>query len=312
MRLHIFNPENDMALAANVANYTPPKSVAQFKRRMAWLPLILANDGDNIWAPDIDRDLFRRKCDQFGVDAGLEAQGEPAPWGWSANAVEQFRRIGITGPFPDCDAIRRLSHRRTALLLHRALSSRLPYPLPPEPLEVTDLRMLPPGRDFFLKSPWSCSGRGVVDCRTLSDEQIRRRANDAIRRQGSVMLEAALPKRRDFAMLFTAKAGRVQYQGLSLFHNKASVAYAGNIIAPEESLREQLAAPHFDETQTAVAQALEQIIGNDYEGPLGVDMMLYGRENLICPTVEVNLRTTMGFVAMALARRGICEIDIFA
>lgn len=32
-------------------------------------------------------------------------------------------------------------------------------------------------------------------------------------------------------------------------------------------------------------------------------MMVYGPDRLICPTVEVNLRTTMGFVALALGRR---------
>ena len=45
------------------------------------------------------------------------------------------------------------------------------------------------------------------------------------------------------------------------------------------------------------------ILGNDYRGPFGVDMMIYGPNRLICPTVEVNLRTTMGFVALALRRR---------
>lgn len=303
MRLHLFNPENDSALAAGTANYTPTKSVAAFKKAHAWLPLWLADDGDNVWAPDIDRDWWAKMCEKYGLNVGLEPEGAPTPWGWSSNAVAQFRRIGIQGPFPDVETIRRLSHRRTALLLRRELAGRLPYPLPAEPIELTDLSRLPSGYDFFLKAPWSCSGRGVTDCRNMTAEAIRRRADGIIRRQGSVMLEPALDKIRDFAMLFRAGNGQIEYQGLSLFFTNGTSAYAGNIVASEEELRADLNAPFLTETIREVGDALQRIIGHSYEGPLGVDMMLHGPDRLICPDIEVNLRCTMGFVALSLARR---------
>lgn len=300
MKLHLFNPENDLALAAGTANFTPPKNVTAFRDALAALPAWLADDGDNIVAPGLDPRWLESK----GLNVGLEPVGTPAPWGWSACAVARFRALGITGPFPDTDAIRRLSHRRTALLLRRALDGRLPYPLPAEPVEITDIAMLPGGtNDFFMKAPWSCSGRGVVDCSGMSAAAIRSRAAGTIRRQGSVMLEQRLAKVRDFAMLFTARDGRVTYRGLSLFFNTSATAYGGNIVAPEEELAAELDVPYLAETADAVAGALTGIIGSDYEGPLGVDMMLHGPGRLICPTVEVNLRCTMGFVALALQRR---------
>lgn len=299
MRLHLFNPENDLALAAGIANFTPPKSVVAFRSALAVIPAWLADAGDNIIAPGVDR----RWLDAQGLDVGLDIDGTPAPWGWSRHAQALFRKVGCAGPFPDVDRIRMLSHRRTALKLHSLLAGRLPYGLPPAPIEVDDVSALPEGNDWFLKSPWSCSGRGVVDCRTLTRDNMVRRAADAIRRQGSVMVEPRLDNVRDFAMLFEATDSGVVYRGLSLFFNSGQTAYGGNIIAPQDELAAELNAPYLHETAYAVAQALGEILGTDYRGPLGVDMMLYGPDRMICPTIEVNLRTTMGFVALALGRR---------
>lgn len=299
MRLHLFNPENDLALAAGIANFTPPKSVVAFRSALAALPAWLADEGDNIIAPGVDRRWF----DGQGLNVGVEVAGDPAPWGWSRYAETLFRRVGCNGPFPDTDRIRQLSHRRTALRLHALLRGKLPYDLPPAPMEINDISLMPEGSDWVIKSPWSCSGRGVVDCASLSREIILRRASDSIRRQGSVMVEPRLEKHRDFAMLFESTDNGVLYKGLSLFFNTGQTAYGGNIIAPEEELVAQLDAAYLYETATAVASALGEILGRDYRGPLGVDMMLYSPDRLICPTVEVNLRTTMGFVALALGRR---------
>lgn len=299
MKLHLFNPENDLALAAGTANFTPPKSVVAFRLALAVIPAWLADDGDNIIAPGVDP----RWLEAQGLNVGLKPEGKPAPWGWSRNAEAIFRRLGCRGPFPDVDMIRRLSHRRTALRLHSLLNGRLPYALPPSPLEISEISDLPAGNQWVLKSPWSCSGRGVVDCTAVSREVMERRASDSIRRQGSVMVEPRLDKVRDFAMLFEATDRGVEYRGLSLFFNSGQTAYGGNIIAPQEELAAQIDAHYLAETADAVSGALTEIIGNNYRGPLGVDMMVYGPDRLICPTVEVNLRTTMGFVALALGRR---------
>lgn len=299
MKLHLFNPENDLALAAGTANFTPPKSVVAFRSALAVIPAWIADDGDNIIAPGVDP----RWLESQGLNVGLKHEGEPAPWGWSRNAEAIFRRLGCRGPFPDVDMIRQLSHRRTALRLHALLKSRLPYDLPLPPLEIREIAELPAGNQWVLKSPWSCSGRGVVDCSAVSRGVMERRASDSIRRQGSVMVEPRLDKVCDFAMLFDSTDHGVEYRGLSLFFNAGQTAYGGNIIAPQEELAAQIGSQYLADTAAAVSEALTAIIGSNYRGPVGVDMMIYGPDRLICPTVEVNLRTTMGFVALALGRR---------
>lgn len=296
-----------MALAHGAANYTPPKPVQRFAEALAALPLWYASAGDTVYAPKVDPEWWASACRTYGPDVSLGSHGEPTPWGWSAQVAARFKRMGVTGPYPDLKRIRELSHRRTTILLHRELQKgRLPYPLPPEPRELTDAR----GLDgcIMLKMPWSCSGRGVTDCSALSASQTEEIAGRIIRTQGSVMVEPKLNKQQDFALLYHSEGGEVSYCGMSLFFNSSSTGYGGNICGSQEELRRRSGLPEtlLDLTAEAVRQALEQILGMEYSGPVGVDMLTYrGEDNTlrIYPAVEVNLRMTMGFVALALSRR---------
>ena len=58
-------------------------------------------------------------------------------------------------------------------------------------------------------------------------------------------------------------------------------------------------------TANIIAEMLSRLLANNYVGPLGVDMMLVnveGESSLkVHPCVELNLRRTMGHVALALS-----------
>ena len=49
VRLFIFNPENDMALADGKPGYTPPAQIQQMRRELWWLPEWWAEEGDIVW-----------------------------------------------------------------------------------------------------------------------------------------------------------------------------------------------------------------------------------------------------------------------
>ncbi len=123
------------------------------------------------------------------------------------------------------------------------------------------------------------------------------------------MVERELEKVADFAALFKIDAGRADYKGLSIFTTDATGAYTGNLVAVEVDLRKRLAQlielRKFDELVPPLAEIITTIYGKDYEGWLGVDMMVYrdskGRHH-IAPCIEVNMRMTMGVVAWYLAR----------
>ncbi|MEE1289057.1 MAG: hypothetical protein UHK44_10745, partial [Bacteroidaceae bacterium] len=49
MKLHIFNPENDMALASGSPGYTPPANIRAYRRRHWELPRQWAAPEDVVW-----------------------------------------------------------------------------------------------------------------------------------------------------------------------------------------------------------------------------------------------------------------------
>lgn len=280
-----------------MANFTPSASVRRFKDALAQLPRWYADEGDIVLTPGAIAD---------------NPDAIPSPWGWSADAVRQFKKAGINGPFPDVEMIRNLSHRRTSIKLHDLLQkANLPYELPPKQSESSDVNDIT-SCNVFIKAPWSCSGRGVVDCSNMTVQRVREIASGIIRRQGSVLIEPKLAKNQDFALLFESVDGKVNFKGLSSFFNSSTqTAYGGNFCASQDEIRNKLNAPFLDETISAVTDALTTLIAPYYSGPLGVDMITYGPDNLICPTIEINLRHTMGFVALSLYEklgRGIFRI----
>lgn len=276
MKAHLFNPENDMALVSNRASYTPPIAIQRFKHALQELPRWWADEGDIIITSDTK---------------SVPAEAEPAPWGWSQSAITTFRNLGCKGPFPDVEMIRRLSHRRTAAKLNGAL-------------EVTDPAQIS-GTNIFLKAPWSCSGRGVTDCSKMTLEATRALAAKIIRSQGSVMVEPKLPKTQDFALLFEAKNGEVEFVGISCFYTGNGTNYSGNLCASQEELVALIPA----ESIPLIQNQLKSIVPAEYTGSIGVDMIANGAEFY---PVEINWRRTMGFVAMDLYNqlgRGIFSIQ---
>ena len=53
MKLHIFNPEHDIALAANLSNYTAPHVGRQLRSELGFIPALWADDGDFVLVDDV-------------------------------------------------------------------------------------------------------------------------------------------------------------------------------------------------------------------------------------------------------------------
>jgi len=89
-------------------------------------------------------------------------------------------------------------------------------------------------------------------------------------------------------MEFSYREGQLHYEGLNVFQTTPSGQYLSNL--SPELLR---VSP---DVLAAVRQSLQQhlppILGADYAGPLGVDMMQQAGK--VHPCVEINLRRTMG------------------
>ena len=112
----------------------------------------------------------------------------------------------------------------------------------------------------------------------------------------------------DFALEFYAHPdGQVTYEGLSLFQTQNG-AYTGNLLATEAEKMRRLNAwlplDLVEGVKKRIVNYMSQQLKDVYDGPFGVDMMVVAKSDgdcfLLNPCVEVNLRRTMGHVALSL------------
>lgn len=108
---------------------------------------------------------------------------------------------------------------------------------------------------------------------------------------------------------YTDGKGNIRYEGLSVFGTEQKGAYTGNILVSQAVLQKKIEAvigkEQFENVRKAVAETLKTVYAHSYNGYLGVDMIAYEQNNqtLIHPCVEVNMRFTMGLVALRLFER---------
>ena len=317
--LHIFNPEHDIALAANLSNFTAPHAGRQLRHDLGYLPAIWATDGyvlvENV--EDAKRDfarLMHRPFDRFVEKRQLAKLDitRVEPWGWDPALRGFLIRYGVEAvpSEEEIGVIRDLSHRKHAVDLLRALE--MEGTIGQSWLADTIVEVKQALRDceqLVVKAPWSSSGRGVrfVD-RSLNDYQ-QRWIKNVVAAQGSVVIEPYCHKVKDFGMEFESDGeGHVNYLGLSLFHTKSG-AYTGNLIAKEEEKQELLSryisADLLSSVREKICQCLGDTFKGKYQGSFGIDMMVVSTADkdgfLLHPCVEINLRRTMGHVALALS-----------
>lgn len=330
MTLNIFNPEHDLALASALDNFTAPHAGRQLRHDLAWTAALWTHGDDDTeeCAVLVDdtaaahRAAARRKMagcrfvDKHTVKALNIDRVET--WGWDAAIRSQLIKLGIgSHAMPTAaqiEAIRQLSHRRTAAMLLTKLQGDGTVGEAREcsTAEEATAAAASYGR-AVIKAPWSSSGRGVrfVDA-TADDGSIKARNDEGwlrntIRQQGSVMVEPLYNKTIDLAMEFYSDGrGTVTYSGLSLFHTQNG-AYTGNIIATEHSKRRMIsrypAAQYIDAVCERICLLTGPLFNRRYAGPFGIDMMIVEGGALLHPCVELNLRRTMGHVALALLPR---------
>ena len=323
--VYIFNPENDLALAHGGDNYTAPPQACALRHNLQLLPAWLAPSGSRVV---VDGNLTAANRWLTGHGLGVKAIGVDDiaalgpchyhPWGWRRAMRRTLEKWGARKEDLPTDsqleAVRCLSHRRTTIAMHHAIASQLGVAPCPVPVELDSMDGV---REFvarhpgcYLKIPLSGSGRGVY--RVLNgaedDPYLWPWAEGALRRQGSLLAEVGLHRTMDMAMEFECGNDGVTVMGYSVFENDAHNQYARCLVDSNLHLRAHIGQqfPDFGRMEQAVTQAVAQLIAPHYRGPLGIDMLLYLRGDGttgINPCVEVNVRHTMGMVAVALGER---------
>lgn len=325
MKILLFNPEHDMALAAGLSNFTPPRAGRLLRHDLSFLPSIWAKEDDAVLVDDVDYAWKQYKstglskpCDfidnnELSRLASRDKTVEIEPWGWDLTVRNHLLRCGVSAsslPDNDClSTIKETSHRGWSAknLLPSLTKTRGTIGEAKTGHDLEELnRYLSIYHRIVVKSPWSCSGRGVRYAEDNSSKQLEGWFNNIIKHQGCVLIEPYYDKIIDFGMEFECNGkGTIEYRGLSLFKTNNG-AYIGNIIADENN-KEEIIAKHVQlsllhEIRQSIIGILTPLLGNTYRGPFGIDMMVvdYCGRILVHPCVELNLRMTMGHVTLGI------------
>lgn len=318
--LHIFNPDTDYALAADIEHYMPPAHVINVRRENALIPANYASPGDMIILTDsyspqeIERLRYYNLCQAKGLqiltfddllqsDYNLETFNIE-PWGWNKQIRSKiYRYITNNSSIPSIDTLEKwrvLSHRRTTIAFLNLMNlSRSEIILPQEISNVDDaMALYSENRAIYFKAPWSSSGRGIMLCDDLEPHHVEPWVRGIINRQRSVMAEKAYPRILDFATEWICEKGDAKYIGLSVFKTSRRGKYHANIDGTQDELYKIISEKtnqNLNEIINRQKVAINQIISPYYNGPLGIDMLVT-ESGTIHPCVEINLRHTMGML----------------
>lgn len=338
MTIRIFNPDHDLALAANQERFTPPHAGRQLRNDLSFLPALWSDDGDIVVVEDVDsaysalQNIKKIKTPDvefctFGQLAHVDKQSGAFlhavdAWGWDKSLRFQFRKSGVPERLlpskEQIEEVRRLSNRRITTDLLVVLRKGIEEKTCGESVYVSDKEIfdsiLLKQKNIVAKAPWSSSGRGVryfFDGKTT--ENACNWTVNTIRNQGGIMIEPIYNKVKDFGTEFVRYSdGTVQFQGLSLFETRGG-AYTGSLLTTEKAKREIISKFISLDLLDEIVRRLEcnlasllSPLGN-LSTCLGVDMMIVAQKDgagfLVNPCVEVNLRRTMGLVALDVSSK---------
>jgi len=339
MTLHIFNPDHDLVLAAGNDHFTPPKAARDLYADLGFLPALWAKADDLVLVADaeaacerlrhirgrtkgvqlVDRNTLQRV---LASGTSTSNQLDIAPWGWDKNVKELFAGFGVSEDVLPSDRwledVRTISSRQwMAQNILPELVSRLNNLYPSKFIGISFVvqsmaqlhTLLQEHALVVVKAPWSSSGRGIRYIENKPDPSTEGWCANTIEKQGCITFEPYYNKIRDFGMEFNANAdGNIDYLGLSIFKTSKRT-YTGSLLATEDTKLEYLSQYIDVSILKAVSETITTMLSalllNKYVGPLGIDMMLVkqeGTNNLaIHPCVEINLRRTMGHVALSLS-----------
>lgn len=324
--IYIFNPEHDLALASGLSRFTAPRAGRVLRNDLCFLPALLVTNDDLVIVNDLNYARESITAQQLSCEATLLTMNQLAqyvsadnenvaicPWGWDAAIKGELERAGVSPTLlPSAEklqAIRRMSHRRWAAdNLLRTLRS-LPGTIGEAwaMKEVEDVvRFQSKNGGMVLKAPWSSSGRGVHYINFPLTPSLKGWTAKVIRQQQAVMVEPLYNKVLDFGMEFKIdKQEKAKFCGLSVFETNDGT-YKGNIIDTEEVkcniICEYIPNSLLISVKEKLQELFNALLSPFYCGPLGIDMMIVLKDGqyLLHPCVEMNLRMTMGHVALAL------------
>jgi uncharacterized ferritin-like protein (DUF455 family) len=162
------------------------------------------------------------------------------------------------------------------------------------------------GCEWILKSESGLSGRGHQRVIAPTIEFLRNR----LKRSGSFVIEPFYEKIADFSVQYewTDTGELLQGQPRIFFTDPSGFSYRGSCLGskglPEESLLEKILSVEAD-WRPVHLRAAEVLRSGGFHGNFGIDCLWAkdeGKAGRVVPVIEVNVRNTMGRVAIEIER----------
>ena len=294
----------DPFIEERLAGRTVPARMAHIQQDLAALQMFLAHSEDVVIArrPSLPtlRSLHQLgfEIPQFAeslTSLGDRELGEARPWG--------------TTDHPQLyDKLWALSQRTAFAQAHPS-----PMLLPVQGVECHSMAQAEPflGKAFIAKAPLSASGqhRVLLDKPTAAAWLTRHLSH------GPVLIEPWHTRLLDLSVQLDIQDAGPKLLGITRFFTRTAGSYQGALIGPwTRGLTPELArAVHGGAGKGIVQELLEQaghFIGTQahamgHRGPLGIDAMVVQTPEgpRLLPILEVNPRTTMGRIALAITKR---------
>lgn len=323
--MYLFNPDNDLALANFIVNYTPPASAIRMAEELAVLPIWYAGEDTKVIAGgELNRSFLESVKKILPVqaslipfsDIALYPQLKIVPWGWNPSLRRKLISCGVDEQsLPSTEELvllRGYSNRVHAVEILRELQAEERV-FCGESHFFTDteelyawLESLPGNK--VLKMPLSGSGKGLIWILGGITDKQRDWCRRVVREQGGVVAEPVMTKVQDFAMEFYLHEGQIRFAGYSMFTAAASGAYTGNELLSDTRIEEKLSKYTSMELLHRLKNSLTEKLSHRfplYSGYAGIDMMVCETSGGYCiqPCVEINMRMNMGIVARIFHER---------
>ena len=293
MVVHFFNPGYEASILRGVEHYTPPKMVRRLREDLQVLPIYYTGEGEKVL-------ITRRLPDELEhprLMVHLPAGAELMPWGWAPELSGLFPAIDM--PYSSAEMAYLASRERGVELWHKVYkSSPKSFQYTP-PRKVVPSLTLSPGR-WVLKEDYTSSGRGIemLDSKSVDIAELLK-AKRVQAPPRSLFIEPYYEIVYELGFEYRRQSGRVTYLG---YHRAITekAQYVGSYLGKEDL------GVEIEEYAELVRQALDEMSLYNYEGIIGVDTALYRGEDGVMhfvPCLEVNIRPTMGFVALCLNQR---------
>ena len=329
--IYYFNPGHESAILNGSRFYQPNANVVKMQKDLAFLPAWYAAPGDSVLTEETLTDDFLSSIQSldplaraitsadFFINREQCLNKEVNLWGISPQSIyyfeQQSKRHDLQLKIPEWkDVYRSLGSRSTSRECLSFLMDNFPEIekriLPVYLSDITEIEeyIINSKEKQVVKAPYSSSGRGLIwlppEKLAQSERQI---LSGMLKRQKEISIEPALDKRFDFSMHFEINSEKeVLFIGYSLFQTNNKGAYEKSILINQEELKKQITT-FIDKNvlfsvQRKLLAFIQQKYGPHYKGNIGVDMLIYQANNeyRLNPCVEINMRKSMGYLAIQL------------